>query len=107
MRGEEGLDVQRDIDLVPNGRGRGKRVQRQVRQVLLPIFLFLVFGLFLNGGRLCRTGGEETLAGCVRGWRAKSVKCVLEGRSDLGPGVAGARYHLAAMSRRTRDATLC
>ena len=101
MREAEGSDVQRDIDLVPNGHGCGKRVQRQVWRVLLPIFLFLVFGLFLNGGHFCRTGVEETLVGCVRGWRAESVKCVLEGCSDLGPGVAGARHHLAVMSRRT------
>ena len=106
MHEAEGLEVQRDIDLVPNGHGCGKCVQRQVWRVLLPIFLFLIFGLFLNVGRLCRTRGEETLAGCVRGWRAESMNCILEGRLDLGPGVAGARHHLAVMSRRTRDAML-
>lgn len=103
----EGSDVQCDIDLVLNGRGHRKHVQRQVWQVLLPVFLFLIFELFLNGGCLCRTGGEEMLVVCVCGWRAESVKCILKGRSDLGPGIAGAHHHLAMMSHWTQDNAVC
>ena len=76
-----------DIDLVPNGRSRRERMQRQVWWVLLPIFLFLVFGFLARGGRW----GVRMLAFCGRKRRAESVQGVLERYLDLGPGAAEAR----------------
>ncbi len=92
MREEEGASVQRDIDLVPNGRSRGESVQLQVRCVLLSVFLSLVFGVFVRGGCLCGRGGGGALAFCMRGWRAESMQGL-----DLVPGVV--EEHVVVLAR--------
>src|SRR6266702_6936709 len=57
----------------------GARVQRQVRWVLLPVFVSpsvvhacIVFGISVRRGRLCGRGGGGALAFGMRGWGAES-----------------------------------
>ncbi|KAI9435502.1 ATP-dependent protease La [Lactarius indigo] len=66
----EGARVQYDIELEPNWRNHGERVWRQVRGVLLPIFIFLAFGLFVRRGACVRKGEGKRLHFLLPGARA-------------------------------------
>ena len=80
----------------------------RVRWVFLPIFLFLVFGLVVSGGRLGRERGKKgSLAFCVDEWRTESVYGALERRLHLRLGYAEGHVVVwvrCAARRETRDA---
>ena len=68
-----------------------ERARRQVRRVLLSIFLFLVFGLFRLWGALVRERGRENACSLrVRGESRERAESSV-GTLGSGPGVAEGR----------------